>query len=63
MARENISYEEARTKQVESIAAKRLGDPKEFGATCAFLQRLCRFHVGPKHSSRRRLVSGIDMIV
>ena len=37
MARENISYEEARAKQVESIAAQRLGDPKEFGATCAFL--------------------------
>jgi 3-oxoacyl-[acyl-carrier protein] reductase len=37
MARENISYEEARVRQVESIAAKRLGDPKEFGATCAFL--------------------------
>jgi 3-oxoacyl-[acyl-carrier protein] reductase len=37
MARENISYEEARARQVESIAAKRLGDPREFGATCAFL--------------------------
>jgi 3-oxoacyl-[acyl-carrier protein] reductase len=37
MARENISYEEARKQQVQSIAAKRLGDPKEFGATCAFL--------------------------
>jgi 3-oxoacyl-[acyl-carrier protein] reductase len=37
MARENISYEEARARQVESIAAKRLGDPQEFGATCAFL--------------------------
>jgi 3-oxoacyl-[acyl-carrier protein] reductase len=37
MARENISYEEARARQVASIAAKRLGDPKEFGATCAFL--------------------------
>lgn len=36
-ARENISYEEARTRQVASIAAKRLGDPREFGATCAFL--------------------------
>ena len=36
-ARDNISYEEARARQVESIAAKRLGDPKEFGATCAFL--------------------------
>lgn len=37
MKRENISYEEARARQVESIAAKRLGDPKEFGAACAFL--------------------------
>jgi 3-oxoacyl-[acyl-carrier protein] reductase len=37
MARENISYEEARARQIESIAARRLGDPKEFGATCAFL--------------------------
>lgn len=37
MQRENISYEEARAGQVKSIAAKRLGDPEEFGATCAFL--------------------------
>jgi 3-oxoacyl-[acyl-carrier protein] reductase len=37
VARENISYEEARARQVQSIAARRLGDPKEFGATCAFL--------------------------
>lgn len=37
MTRENISYEEARAKQVQSIAAKRLGDPREFGAMCAFL--------------------------
>jgi 3-oxoacyl-[acyl-carrier protein] reductase len=43
MARENISYEEARKRQVESIAARRLGDPKEFGATCAFL---CSAHAG-----------------
>ena len=43
MARENISYDEARAHQVESIAAKRLGDPKEFGATCAFL---CSAHAG-----------------
>jgi 3-oxoacyl-[acyl-carrier protein] reductase len=35
--RENISYEQARRKQVESIAAARLGDPSEFGAACAFL--------------------------
>ncbi len=37
MARDNISYEEARKRQVESLATKRLGDPKEFGATCAFI--------------------------
>jgi 3-oxoacyl-[acyl-carrier protein] reductase len=37
MAREKISYDEARARQVASIAAKRLGDPREFGATCAFL--------------------------
>lgn len=37
MKRENITYEEARARQVQSIAAKRLGDPKEFGAACAFL--------------------------
>ena len=37
MTREGISYEEARKRQVESIAARRLGDPREFGATCAFL--------------------------
>lgn len=37
MVREQISYEEARARQVQSIAARRLGDPKEFGATCAFL--------------------------
>lgn len=37
MKRENISYEEARARQVQSIAAKRLGDPMEFGAACAFL--------------------------
>ena len=35
--RENITYEEARAKQVESIAARRLGRPEEFGAACAFL--------------------------
>src|SRR5438309_1283938 len=35
--REAISYDEARAKQVESIAARRLGRPAEFGAVCAFL--------------------------
>lgn len=35
--REKISYDEARRRQVESIAAGRLGIPAEFGAACAFL--------------------------
>ena len=35
--RENISFEEARARQVQSIAARRLGRPEEFGAACAFL--------------------------
>jgi 3-oxoacyl-[acyl-carrier protein] reductase len=35
--REGVSYEQARARQVESIAAKRLGDPRELGATCAFV--------------------------
>ncbi|HKX77869.1 MAG TPA: SDR family oxidoreductase [Novosphingobium sp.] len=37
MQRDGISYEEARRRQVESIAARRLGRPEEFGAMCAFL--------------------------
>lgn len=37
MQRDNIDYDEARRRQVESIAARRLGDPREFGAMCAFL--------------------------
>jgi len=41
--REAISYDEARAKQVESIAARRLGRPPEFGAVCAFL---CSDHAG-----------------
>jgi 3-oxoacyl-[acyl-carrier protein] reductase len=43
MQRENISYDEARRRQVQSIAAKRLGRPEEFGAMCAFL---CSAHAG-----------------
>lgn len=35
--REGVSYEEARRRQIESIAAGRLGQPREFGAACAFL--------------------------
>jgi len=37
MQREGIDYQEARARQIESIAARRLGDPAEFGASCAFL--------------------------
>ena len=43
MKREGISYEEARRLQVESIAAKRMGRPEEFGAAFAFL---CSAHAG-----------------
>jgi 3-oxoacyl-[acyl-carrier protein] reductase len=35
--RDNITYDEARRRQVASIAAGRLGEPREFGAMCAFL--------------------------
>jgi 3-oxoacyl-[acyl-carrier protein] reductase len=34
---ENITVEEARKKIAATIAAKRLGDPAEFGDACAFL--------------------------
>lgn len=43
MKRTGQSYEEARAAQVESIAAKRMGRPEEFGATFAFL---CSVHAG-----------------
>lgn len=37
MQREKISWEEARKRQVENTVTKRLGEAREFGATCAFL--------------------------
>lgn len=37
MEAEGVSYAEARRRQEESIAARRLGKPAEFGAMCAFL--------------------------
>ena len=43
MDAEGVSYEEARRRQEESIAAGRLGEPSEFGAMCAFL---CSVHAG-----------------
>jgi 3-oxoacyl-[acyl-carrier protein] reductase len=41
--RSGISYEEARRRQAESIAAGRHGLPAELGAACAFL---CGVHAG-----------------
>tara|TARA_B100001971_G_scaffold214807_1_gene254476 strand:+ start:701 stop:1480 length:780 start_codon:yes stop_codon:yes gene_type:complete len=38
-----ISWDEARAEITSTIAAKRFGDPVEFGATCAFL---CSQHAG-----------------
>lgn len=32
-----MTFEQARAEQIESVAAKRMGLPKEFGAVCAFL--------------------------
>jgi 3-oxoacyl-[acyl-carrier protein] reductase len=41
--REDITFEEAWAAQAATIAAKRHGDPKEFGAMCAFI---CSVHAG-----------------
>jgi 3-oxoacyl-[acyl-carrier protein] reductase len=35
--REGITFEEARARQIQVSPAKRLGEPREFGAMCAFL--------------------------
>jgi 3-oxoacyl-[acyl-carrier protein] reductase len=35
--RKEISYEQAKAERIVSIPAKRLGEPAEFGAACAFL--------------------------
>jgi 3-oxoacyl-[acyl-carrier protein] reductase len=37
MRMENITFEEARARLVDTIAAKRFGKPEEFGDACAFL--------------------------
>jgi 3-oxoacyl-[acyl-carrier protein] reductase len=37
MQLENISYEEARERFAQSLAAKRLGKPEEFASACAYL--------------------------
>lgn len=41
--RTGVTFEEAWASQAASIAAKRHGDPKEFGAMCAFI---CSAHAG-----------------
>ena len=43
MKNQDITREEARAQIMATIAANRFGDPKEFGATCAFL---CSKHAG-----------------
>ena len=43
MKKKKISRDEARAEITSTIAAKRFGNPKEFGATCAFL---CSQHAG-----------------
>lgn len=40
---ERITFEQARADQIKTVAAKRMGDPREFGAICAFL---CSAHAG-----------------
>jgi 3-oxoacyl-[acyl-carrier protein] reductase len=41
--RKNISVEQAKAERIASVPAKRIGDPAEFGAACAFL---CSAHAG-----------------
>tara|TARA_B100000953_G_scaffold181576_1_gene149597 strand:+ start:597 stop:1376 length:780 start_codon:yes stop_codon:yes gene_type:complete len=43
MNSKGITREEARDEIISTLAAKRFGDPKEFGSTCAFL---CSIHAG-----------------
>ena len=41
--RGNVSVEEARRERIGTVPARRIGDPAEFGAACAFL---CSAHAG-----------------
>ena len=43
VAQEKIMFEQARADQIKGVAAKRMGEPREFGAICAFL---CSAHAG-----------------
>jgi 3-oxoacyl-[acyl-carrier protein] reductase len=55
MGKYGITFEEARRRQVESISAKRLGRPEEFGAACAFL---CSAHAGYISGTKLHLDGG-----
>jgi 3-oxoacyl-[acyl-carrier protein] reductase len=55
MAREGITYEEARAAQIKSIAANRMGRLEEFGAVFAFL---CSDHAGYISGSNMHLDGG-----
>jgi 3-oxoacyl-[acyl-carrier protein] reductase len=41
--KKGVSVEQAKQERMAAVPAKRLGDPAEFGATCAFL---CSTHAG-----------------
>ncbi len=43
MKTKGVSMEEAREEIASTITAHRLGDPEEFGKTCAFI---CSVHAG-----------------
>lgn len=55
MARQGLSWEEARARQLATIPARRLGRPAEFGATCAFI---CSAHAGYMTGMNIRLDGG-----
>jgi 3-oxoacyl-[acyl-carrier protein] reductase len=55
MKREGLTFDEARAAQIQSVAAKRLGRPEEFGAMFAFL---CSEHAGYISGSNMHLDGG-----
>jgi NAD(P)-dependent dehydrogenase (short-subunit alcohol dehydrogenase family) len=59
METQHIDFDEARRRQVAVIAAKRMGRPKKFGATCAFVcSAFSGYLSGKKHPSQRWNLSG-----
>ncbi|WP_273735292.1 SDR family oxidoreductase [Mycolicibacterium septicum] len=59
MERNQITFEEARARQVASIPAQRLGQPEEFAAACAFLcSRLRQLYLRNQFAPRRRQLPG-----